>query len=153
LAMMEVVKMAGGSVPTEGELESMTPDNIAQRYSGLLQRVTNESQPANAGEFLKQGIDYANGIAEVGKKGLMERSERIADRLKPYLGADQHAMIKKQIANEFIGVGKKEDSAANDKKAPAQNYSSDIVSYASKHGITPAQAATIKAQRTKVADQ
>lgn len=111
LAIMEVVKMAGGSVPTQGELDEMTPNNMAQRYGGLVQRLTNKSQPANAGEFLRQGIDYANGIANVGKQGLSDRSDRIADRMKDYLGPVQYKLVKDQIAKEFVSEGPAKQAA------------------------------------------
>lgn len=145
LAMMEVVKMAGGSVPTESELKTMTPDTVVQKYGGLMQNITGKSQPANAGEFLKQGIDYANGIADVSKKSLTQRSNEMFERLSPQMNPQSRDIIRKQIDNEF----KSKDDGS--KKQVSGNFSSDIVSYASKHGITPEQAAAIKAQRTKTA--
>lgn len=106
LVVGEVSKMATGGAPTEGEMESLTPQNVAQKYGGMLQKLTNRSTPANAGEFVKQFQDYANGIAKQGKDRLVTRSTEIADRLRPYLGEDQHALVKKQIANEFPDIGK-----------------------------------------------
>lgn len=101
LAMMEVVKMAGGSVPTEGELETMTPNGIAQKYGGALQKLTNKSQPANAGEFLQQGIDYANGLSGVSQKALTKRSSEMLERLGPYMTPQGKSTIKNQIEHEF----------------------------------------------------
>jgi hypothetical protein len=101
LAITELVKMAGGSVPTESELEQMSPDNYAQKYAGLLQKITNSPQPANAGEFLKQGIDYAHGIQGLGAQKLADRANEFADRQRPYLGEAQYKQVKGQIADEF----------------------------------------------------
>lgn len=101
LAITELVKMAGGGVPSESELKEMTPDNYAQKYAGLLQQITNKSQPANAGEFIQQGIDYANGIRGLAAKNLRDRSSELADRGRPYLGEKQYGLVKKQIGEEY----------------------------------------------------
>ena len=101
LAITELVKMAGGTAPTESELHEMTPDNLAQKYAGHLQSLTNKSQPANAGEFIQQGIDYANGIQKLGAQKLSDRANEFADRQRPYLGEQQYKQVKAQIANEF----------------------------------------------------
>jgi hypothetical protein len=101
LAITEVVKMAGGGVPTEGELEKMTPDNYAQQYAGLLQRLTNKSQPANAGEFIQQAIDYAGGIQKLGAQKLYDRANEIADNHRRFLGEEAYKRIKGQIQDEF----------------------------------------------------
>lgn len=101
LAITELVKMAGGGVPSESELKEMTPDNYAQKYSELLQKVTNKSQPANAGEFIQQGIDYANGIRGLAAKNIRDRSTELADRGRDYLGEKQYGLIQKQIGDEY----------------------------------------------------
>lgn len=101
LAITELVKMAGGSVPTESELEQMSPDNYAQKYAGLLQKITNKSQPANAGEFIQQGIDYAGGIQKLGAQKLADRANEFAERQRPYFGEQQYKMVKGQIADEL----------------------------------------------------
>lgn len=122
LAMMELVKMAGGSVPTEGELETMTPNGIAQKYGGLLQNLTNKSQPANAGEFLRQGIDYANGIAAVSKQRLAARENDIVDRYREGIGEANYNKVKAQIANRY---GVSADSASTKSNPNKQVMSFD----------------------------
>lgn len=104
LVMMELVKMAGGSVPTEGELKTMTPDGFAQKYGGLMQKITNKSQPANAGEFIQQGIAYARGIARNSAQNLTKRSYEISDRLKPQMSEDGYGLVRKQADDEFKDV-------------------------------------------------
>lgn len=99
----ELVKMATGGAPTETELESLTPNNLTQKYGAMLQHMTGKSTPANAGEFIKQFQDYANGIAKQGMDRVSSRSNEIADRQRPYLGEDQYKLIKNQISNEFSG--------------------------------------------------
>ena len=120
LAMMEVVKMAGGSVPTEGELESMTPDNAAQKLSSTMQKITNKSWPAKAGEFLKQGIDYANEIGAQGSKNIASRSYEIADRMKPFLGEDQYNLVNQQTASKFGPRENKKSESGGDTQAKIQ---------------------------------
>lgn len=124
LAIMEVVKMAGGSVPTEGELESMTPNTMAQKYSGLVQNMTGKSQPANAGEFLKQGIDYANGLAGVSKQRLAARENDIADRFRQGLGEKNYKLVKGQIAKQYGDIEAKKNT---DKGPPAHSFSLDAL--------------------------
>jgi len=101
LAILETAKMAGGGVPTEHELESMTPDNLAQKYGTSIQKLTNKSQPANAGEFIQQAIDYAHGIQTVGAKKLADRANEIADRQRPFLGEKGYQTVKGQITDEM----------------------------------------------------
>ena len=120
LAMMEVVKMAGGSVPTEGELETMTPNGIAQKYGGALQKLTNKSQPANAGEFLQQGIDYANGLSGVSQKALTKRSTEMLDRLGPYMNPKTRETIKGQVAHEFDDAKAPKKQSGGDQSAKLQ---------------------------------
>lgn len=138
MIMAEGVKMVTGGAPTVSELEEMTPNNMAQKYSKAWQGITNKSQPANAGEFVQQVIDYSNGIDSIAKKGLTQRSTEMMDRLSPFMNEKSKSTIKNQIAHEF-------DSA----KAPASKFSSDVTAYAAKHGITQTQAQAIKDQRTR----
>lgn len=101
LAMFEVVKAAGGGVPAEGEMETMTPDTVRQKYGSLVQKWTGKSTPANAGEFLQQGRDYMNGISAIGQNTLTQRSNEIADRMKDYWTPGHYQQVKDQIATEF----------------------------------------------------
>ena len=108
--------MAGGSVPTEGELETMTPNGLAQKYGAELQKLTNKSQPANAGEFLQQGIDYANGLSGVSQKALSKRSNEMLDRLGPYMNSGSRSTIKNQIAHEFDDANPKQPAGDQSSK-------------------------------------
>lgn len=105
LGFMELVKMAGSGVPSDNELNQMSVDNVKQMAANAWQKLTNKSAPANAGQFLQQAIDYANGIGKVSRTSLAQRSSDVNDRLRPFLGEGQYQLNKKQIANEFQGVG------------------------------------------------
>lgn len=137
----ELVKMATGGAPTETELESLTPNNVAQKYGAMLQNLTNKSAPSNAAEFVQQFRDYANGIAKQGADRITQRSNDIADALRPQLGEQSYKLVKGQIANEFKDI----------RPSSGSKYSPDVSDYAAKHSISEAQAAQIKALRTSQA--
>lgn len=124
LAFMELVKMAGGSIPTEHELAEMTPNTLVQKYAETMQKLTGKSKPNNAGEFLQQGLDYANGIANISKQRLAARENDIADRFRQGLGDKNYKLVKGQIAKQYGDGEAKKDT---DKGPPAHSFSLDAL--------------------------
>lgn len=100
-AIAELVKMVTGGVPSDTELKEMSPDNLAQKYAGVIQSITNKSQPANAGEFLQQGLDYAKGIQGISAKTIKDRANDIADLHGKFMGPEGYQKVKGKIAEEF----------------------------------------------------
>lgn len=93
----EVAKMATGGAPSETEMESLTPANGAQKVADMLQKVTNKSAPANAGEFVSQVKDYADGVAADGKALLSTRANKIIDQRKYDLGPRNYQQFKGNV--------------------------------------------------------
>lgn len=137
LVVGEAAKMGLGGIPGEADMEKMDTSTLARMAAKGLSRVNNKPEAANAGEFVKQFQDYANGIAQTGGKLLKDRQNRVLEEKKDYLSKSDYDKFKGNISKEFADV--KEDA------------SKDVADYAKKHGITVDQAAAIKAARTKVA--
>lgn len=152
----EVGKIATGGAPTMDELHGLTPSNVPQILAGAAEKAFNNPTGAEAGEFVKLLQNYSNSVAADGKQLLVDRARKIVDQRKDDLGPKNYQNYLKNI--DLMAVP--EESSAkgptqkeSEKKTAAVNYPSDVTSYASKHGITPQQAAAIKVQRTKLAGQ
>lgn len=153
LVVGEVGKIAQGGSPTMDETHNLTPGGVPQQISEAAEKFNNKPTAANAGAFVTSLQNYANSVAADGKQLLVDRAHKIVDQRKDDLGQKNYQNYKSNIEKLAIPdgetAGKGPAAKAPDKKAAA--FSSDVTSYASKHGITPEQAAAIKAQRTKVA--
>lgn len=132
LISMEAAKMGIGGIPGEAEMEKMDPGTAMQYAATALSKVTNRRVAANAGDFVKQFQDYANGISQTGGQLLLDRSNRIADQRRSDLGENNYQNYKNGFNKEFADV-----ISNNKTKA-----------YADKHGLSIDDAKKINSWRT-----
>ena len=97
----EGAKLATGGAPTQTELDELTPQNFAQKSAAWWQKVSNKPVPSNAGEFIKQLQEYANGIGKTHMQTISDFHSEIADNLRPTLGESQYSNLKYKNDHRF----------------------------------------------------
>lgn len=120
----EILKMASGNSPTTEELKSLAPINANSALATAAQAWKSKPGPANQGEFLKQYLSYANEIDNNAIKIMADKNQRIGDMKRKAMGEDNYQDFKKNYVD-----------------------TSDIQTYADKHGLSLDAANKLKALR------
>lgn len=117
LLVNELGKIAQGGSPTMSELEGLRPGTLRGELASVYSKLTNNPTPANAGEFIKQYMDYANNISKDAQNQIVNRATRIIEPYKSHLQPADYQNLKDQYVNRFDNAG--EAPQASGGKAPA----------------------------------
>lgn len=134
----EIAKMASGGVPSIHELQGLNPNTLPASLSSIASKYANEPTSANAGEFMKRFKSYSDGLATDAQQVIQDKYGRVIETNKDAIGPRHYAQAKDQYINRFTAKPQSSDS----------QITPDVQDYATKHGITTAQALAIKNQRT-----
>lgn len=104
LLVSEVAKLGTGQAPTLEGMRALTPDVVASRLAGVIQKVTSSPTPANVKEFLKQYRDYAMGVSKLAKKTITDRYDRVLETRKKYLDPDDYDTLNQKYIKRFDDV-------------------------------------------------
>lgn len=103
LLASEVAKIASGGVPTQHELDGLTPGTLQGALSGFVSKLTNKPTPANAAAFIKAYQDYANVLTKDAQKVIKDRYGRISDSYGNMISPEQADTFNKTYTNRFGG--------------------------------------------------
>jgi hypothetical protein len=98
---IEIAKIAQGGIPTKTELDALSPNALNGILSTAWGRLKNSPSPANAGAFLKEYKNYADGITKQAEKILEENYTRILETAKPHMSQDGYKLAQEQYVNRF----------------------------------------------------
>ncbi len=101
LLASEVGKIAAGGVPTQHELDGLTPDTVNGKLAKIKERFLNEPTAANAGEFVKQYQDYTKALRKDAQKVVNDRYGRILDSNRGRLSDEGYQTLQDQYLNRF----------------------------------------------------
>ncbi len=101
LGIMEISKMATGGIPTQHELDTLNKGGLPERFAGVWQQISNKPEPANAGEFIKTYLDYANGLEQGAQKTIKDRYGRILETRKGKLKSEDYKNLEDKYINRF----------------------------------------------------
>lgn len=118
LLSQEVGKIAAGGVPTQHELEGISPNTFRGQLAGITQKFTNAPSPANAAAFIQQYKDYLNTLNKDAEGVINERYGRIINPRKGHLKQSDLQSIQDEYMNRF-GVKAPDDNSMT-AQAPAQ---------------------------------
>ena len=138
LFTQEVAKIAQGGVPTHDEMAMLTPNALQGKLASVWSKLSNNPTPANAGAFIKQYQDYAQGVAQDAQKVIEDRYGRVINTKKSQFNDDQNQYLKDNYLNRFKsaaqGTVRMFDPQGNLREIP-----SDMVDAALKNGGKLAQ--------------
>lgn len=142
LLTAEISKIASGGQATQSELNALDPGTLTGRLAKVWGQLSNAPTAANAGAFLKQYKDYADSLTRDAQQVIGDRYGRMINSRSDQFSDAQNQNLQNNYVNRF--------KAAAEAAAPsaAKTYSQDVSRYAQTHGITPAQAQSIKDART-----
>jgi len=109
LLASEVGKIASGGVPTQHELEGITPQTFQGRLASITQKFTNRPSPANAAAFIKQYKDYLDALRGDAQKVVEDVYGRKIKAQKSHLNSDDYQILNDLYLNRF---GEQEQSHA-----------------------------------------
>lgn len=142
LLQMELSKIASGGQASEAELNAIDPATLTGKLSKVWGQLSNSPTPANAGAFLQQYKNYADGLTKDAQNVITDRYGRIINSRKSEFSDDQYNNLQSYYLDRFKAP------AAATGSAPSTSYGQDVLDYAKAHNITPAQAQSVKDQRT-----
>lgn len=114
LATAEVAKIASNASPDDHMMQMLSPNAFRGTLASAWQKVTNEPSPANAGAFLQQYKDYADGITQDAHKVITDRYGRLYNTRKDQWSSQQQQSFKDSYLNRF-------DDAADEVGTPSQS--------------------------------
>lgn len=118
LLVSDIAKIASGGVPSQHELEGLTPGTLESKFSDIISKLRNEPTPANAGEFVKQYMDYANALTKDARKVIHNKYGRLAESYKPLISPSQAQLFNNQYVNRFDNEDAEE---AKEQKSPSDS--------------------------------
>lgn len=92
LLVSEVAKIAGGGKPTLEEMHALTPNAYEGQLKGWVSKLINEPTKANAGEFVKRYMEYADALAANARQKLSERTGMLIS--SKHFSPDQLSRLK-----------------------------------------------------------
>jgi hypothetical protein len=101
LLSAEVGKIAQGGSPTMDELKGINPNNISQKFAGVMQNFSNEPTPANAGAFINELKKYSDSLSGDAQKVIEDKYGRIIESKKSDMGDDNYNTLKSQYIDRF----------------------------------------------------
>lgn len=104
LLVSDVSKIAQGGQPNEADLNALTPNTLQTKMAGVTSALMNDPSPMNAGAFLKQYQQYANGITQDAQKVISDRYGRIINTYAPMLTPDEKRTLEDNYVNRFKDV-------------------------------------------------
>lgn len=110
--IMEVAKMASGGQASEAELHALKPDAVPGRFAKLWGQYANEPTAANAGKFIQQYVDYADGLRSDAQEVIKDRYGRMINAKKSQLTPEQVKDLEDNYINRFEAKNQKKSSAA-----------------------------------------
>jgi hypothetical protein len=81
----ELVRMATGGTGNESDMENLKPGTPQYKLAQFHQKITGKSTGTNAGEYLQQGLDYANTLASSSNQFLYSNAKHVVDAKRNYL--------------------------------------------------------------------
>ncbi len=148
----EAIRMATGGTGNEQDMENLKPGTPQYKWAELHQKLTGKQTGTDAAPYIQQMLDYSKTLGESSKQFLYQNAKHVVDSKSNYLAPQDKAYYNNWLndmksGKAFFGdvAGSAVGSSAN--ATPKSNYSSDVVSYAKKHGITNDQAQAVKSQR------
>lgn len=134
LLASEIGKIASGGVPTSHELEGLTPQTLASKFSGVASQLINKPTPANAAAFVKQYQDYADALTKDAKQVISDKYGRVIESSKKQLGDDNYNTLKDQYLNRFT-----KDSSGS--STPSTTYPKTVINPTTKQQATVSSSA------------
>lgn len=101
LLAAEIGKIASGGVSSEHALQTITPDSLKGRLSGVVSKLTNEPTPANAAAFIKQYTDYTNALRKDAQKVITDKYGRVIESAKRDLSPEQYDDLNANYMQRF----------------------------------------------------
>lgn len=114
LFFTELSKMSKGGVAGEGETEENIPNGSWQRYAAAMQSAKGKPQAANAGEFIRQGLDYATGLHKIAFDSVSKANEENLAQHANHMSPADIEVAKKYDTQRMIDeeISKRSESQA-----------------------------------------
>lgn len=101
LYVSEIAKIATGGVPTAAEISGLKSGAAVGRLARVWSEISNEPQPANAGEFIKAYQDYSKKLKEDAQVVIKDRYGRILEVNSRKLNPADKKAFEAQFTNRF----------------------------------------------------
>jgi len=131
LLKTELTKVASGQGSTEAAFGHLDEGTLKSKFAEVYQKFANEPTGANAGAFLKQYLNYSNGLAKDAQKTISDRYGRILEPAKAHLNPDDYKTLDATYTNRF-NTGEATPQAQTSKGTVSQ---STVQDYAVKHNM------------------
>lgn len=133
LLASEVGKIASGGVPTQHELEGISPDTMKGKMAAFTSKLMNEPTPANAAKFIERYKDYTDALTRDAQGYIQDKYGRVIEARKDQLGDTNYQRLKTHYLDRF----------ANQQVPQSTGQSADL------QGSVAAEMARRKAARAK----
>lgn len=137
LATAEVAKIASNAAADDHMMQMLSPNAFRGSLANAWQKVTNEPSPANAGDFLQQYKDYADGITQDAHKVITDRYGRLYATRKDQWSPSQQQTFQDAYLNRFNDAASAVGSQQHQQQQKRQISDQEISDYSKKHGMTP----------------
>lgn len=145
----ELLRMASGGSGSEHDLESLKPGTPQFAMAQIRQKLTGNVSPAQAAQYIQQGLDYANTLSKSSSQFLYQNAKHVVDSKRRYLDDPDAKQYESWLGDmksgkAFFGDMVPQEGQASQKGggAPQQTIHPDLV------GMNLEQ---LKALRAKVA--
>ncbi len=100
----EMAKVAGGGAATQHMVEELSVKTLRSKFSGVLSKVTNESQPAHLGKFIKKAANYLDELYASNKKLKHTYVQNAFKAHERSLSPQDRKTLRKQFAEQLVGM-------------------------------------------------
>lgn len=97
----DIGKIASGGQPQQSELNFITPSTLVGKMSKVYSDFKNAPTAANAGAFIRQAKQYADGLTKDAQNVITDRYSRVIGSKASQFSPDQVATLKTQYQDRF----------------------------------------------------
>lgn len=135
LLASEVAKIAQGGVPSMHELDGLNPKTIPSGLAKMAQAVSNNPEPAQAGAFVKQYLDYTGALKKDAQSVIKDKFGRVIESNKGRIGDDNYDTLQDRYMKPFL----------DQQKATEHPQDDEAVAWAKKNPSDPRAAKILQA--------